>query len=65
MATTLTFGYVAKRAKDKAAQDHPACLIFPYRAGDHSVLALSDSAIEGKILGPAAMHALSKMGRLN
>ena len=64
MATTLTLGYVVKTAKSKADQDHPACLIFPYRAGDHSVLALSDTAIAGEILGPAAMHALSKNGTI-
>ena len=64
MATTLTLGYVVKGAKDKTGQDHPACLIFPYLAGDHSVLALSDTAISGEILGPAAMHALSKNGTI-
>eukprot|EP01036_Dinobryon_divergens_P034915 gene34915-45187_t len=64
MATTLTLGYVVKTAKSKADQDHPACLIFPYRAGDHSVLALSDTAIAGEILGPTAMHALSKNGTI-
>ena len=64
MATTLTLGYAVKGTKDKADQDHPACLIFPYRAGDHSVLALSDTAITGEILGPAAMHALSKNGTI-
>ena len=44
MATTLTLGYAIKGSKNKNAQEHPACLIFPYRAGDHSILALSDTA---------------------
>ena len=64
MATTLTLGYAVKGTKDKTGQDHPACLIFPYRAGDHSVLALSDTAVAGEVLGPAAMHALSKNGTI-
>ena len=64
MATTLTLGYAIKGSKNKEAQEHPACLIFPYRAGDHSVLALSDTAIAGEVLGPAAMHALSKNGTI-
>ena len=64
MATTLTLGYAVKGSKTKEAQEHPACLIFPYRAGDHSILALSDTAIAGEVLGPAAMHALSKNGTI-
>jgi hypothetical protein len=58
LTSTLHLGYATTRG------DNPLCITFPYQTGEHSILALSDTAIGGEILGPTAMKEITKNGTI-